>query len=64
MGTMNMPFDTTQNNSLVLRGHHTLCLLGFQGFGYSKSFVKNMSEIHAYLLSKPESMVAVCHPVK
>ena len=31
---------------LKLRGHHLLCLKGFQGYGYDKSFVKNMSEVN------------------
>lgn len=29
----------------TLRGHHLLCVHGFQGMGYSESFVKKMSEI-------------------
>ncbi len=32
---------------LVLRGHHLLCLKGFQGYGYSEDFVKNMTEVNA-----------------
>ena len=32
---------------LVLRGHHLLCLKGFQGYGYSEDFVKNMIEVNA-----------------
>ena len=31
---------------LVLRGHHLLCLQGFQGYGYDEAFVENMSEIN------------------
>ena len=31
---------------LILRGHHLLCLQGFQGYGYDKDFVKNMTEIN------------------
>ncbi len=27
---------------LTLRGHHLLCLQGFQGYGYSDDFIKNM----------------------
>jgi hypothetical protein len=30
---------------VVLRGHHLLCVHGFQGMGYSPEFVKKMSEI-------------------
>lgn len=32
---------------LILRGHHLLCLKGFQGYGYDESFVKNMTEINS-----------------
>ena len=31
---------------LVLRGHHLLCLKGFQGYGYSEDFTKNMTEVN------------------
>ena len=31
---------------LTLRGHHLLCLQGFQGYGYDDKFVKNMSYIN------------------
>lgn len=31
---------------LILRGHHLLCLQGFQGYGYSEDFTKNMTEIN------------------
>ncbi len=31
---------------LILRGHHLLCLKGFQGYGYDKDFVKNMTDIN------------------
>jgi hypothetical protein len=33
------------------RPHHFLCTLGFQGKGYSPSFVANYQEIHAQLHS-------------
>ena len=29
-----------------LRGHHLLCLQGFQGYGYNESFVLNMQKIN------------------
>lgn len=32
-----------------LRGHHLLCLLLYQGKGYSRAFVDNMDEIYAML---------------
>jgi uncharacterized protein len=31
--------------SIVLRGHHLLCVHGFQGMGYSPEFVKKMKAI-------------------
>lgn len=31
---------------LVLRGHHLLCLKGFQGYGYSEDFTENMTKIN------------------
>jgi hypothetical protein len=30
---------------MQLRGHHLLCLLGFQGHGYSASFIEKMDEL-------------------
>ena len=32
---------------LTLRGHHLLCLKGFQGYGYDEEFTKNMTEINS-----------------
>ena len=31
---------------MKLRGHHLLCILGFQGYGYSEDFVLNMTRIN------------------
>ena len=31
---------------LILRGHHLLCLKGFQGYGYDEDFVRNMTDIN------------------
>ena len=31
---------------LSLRGHHLLCLKGFQGYGYDEKFTKNMIKIN------------------
>lgn len=30
---------------MKIRAHHLLCIQGFQGYGYSKEFVINMSEM-------------------
>ncbi len=35
--------------TIKLRGHHALCLLRFEGKGYSDSFVENMSKIQKNL---------------
>ena len=32
---------------LTLRGHHLLCLKGFQGYGYDAIFVENMNEVNS-----------------
>ena len=32
---------------LVLRGHHLLCLKGFQGYGYDEAFVENMTDVNS-----------------
>lgn len=34
-----------KNNQIYLRGHHLLCLQGYQGYGYDKKFKKNMDNI-------------------
>ncbi len=31
---------------LHLRGHHLLCLKGFQGYGYDENFTKNMIKVN------------------
>lgn len=37
---------------ITLRGHHLLCLQGFQGYGYSEKFVLNMAHINELRKSK------------
>lgn len=33
------------NKILKIRAHHLLCMQGFQGYGYSSDFVKNLANI-------------------
>ena len=35
-----------------IRGHHLLCLQGFQGYGYSEDFILNMTHINEMRKSK------------
>ncbi|MBQ2654598.1 MAG: DUF1284 domain-containing protein [Methanobrevibacter sp.] len=43
---------------LILRGHHLLCLKGFQGYGYSKEFAQNMIEVN-YLRKSENTTVCI-----
>lgn len=54
---------------LVLRGHHLLCLQGFQGYGYDDNFVENMTEINQIrklddalisVTNKPDDICKAC----
>ena len=58
---------------LILRGHHLLCLKGFQGYGYSKDFTENMIEINAlrksenstvHLTNSPDDICKACPNLK
>jgi hypothetical protein len=42
-----------------LRGHHLLCLLGYQGMGYSADFTANMTRIYETLQEQPETLVTL-----
>ena len=44
---------------LKLRGHHLLCLKGFQGYGYDEGFVENMTHINAER-KLPQTTVSLC----
>ena len=58
---------------LVLRGHHLLCLQGFQGYGYDNHFVENMTEINQIrkledttvcLTNSPDDICKACPNLK
>lgn len=47
---------------LVLRGHHLLCLKGFQGYGYDESFTENMTDINAKRKKKDTTILLTDSP--
>ena len=47
---------------LKLRGHHLLCLQGFQGYGYDEDFVENMCEINRLRKLEDTSIKVVNSP--
>ncbi|WP_405277330.1 DUF1284 domain-containing protein [Methanobrevibacter sp.] len=58
---------------LHLRGHHLLCLKGFQGYGYDESFTENMTEVNAMrksenatvtLTNSPDDICRACPNLK
>ena len=58
---------------IKLRGHHLLCLQGFQGYGYSKDFVLNMTRINELrktndctitLTNEPDDICSACPNLK
>ncbi|WP_308660914.1 DUF1284 domain-containing protein [Alicyclobacillus sp. SP_1] len=42
-----------------LRGHHLLCLLGYEGMGYSKEYADNMTFLHQSLRKHPEQDISI-----
>ncbi|WP_461462616.1 DUF1284 domain-containing protein [Methanobrevibacter sp.] len=47
---------------IKLRGHHLLCIQGFQGYGYSDKFQENMKNIHKKIMSNEETIQIVTSP--
>ncbi|MDP6510274.1 MAG: DUF1284 domain-containing protein [Dehalococcoidia bacterium] len=46
-------------NGLTLRGHHLLCLPGYEGFGYTDEHVARMWLVREHLWAHNETVVAV-----
>lgn len=44
---------------ILLRAHHLLCIQGFQGYGYSESFIENLDKI-SKLLKDERVIVNLC----
>ena len=58
---------------LILRGHHLLCLKGFQGYGYDENFTKNMTDVNSKrkltnttisLTNSPDDICKACPNLK
>ena len=58
---------------LILRGHHLLCLKGFQGYGYDENFTENMTDVNATrklpdtqvsLTNSPDDICKACPNLK
>lgn len=47
---------------LILRGHHLLCLKGFQGYGYDENFVNNMNDVDSKRKSKNTTVLLTNTP--
>lgn len=42
------------SDATKVRAHHLLCMQGFQGYGYSRDFVANMTQIIKNINSSPD----------
>lgn len=47
------------NNNIKLRGHHLLCIQGFQNKGYDKAFIENMASLIDFLNDKPDIQIEI-----
>ena len=48
---------------LRIRGHHLLCMQGFQGYGYNHDFAVHMQEVVDFIMKKPScdlELIAEC----
>lgn len=44
---------------IPLRAHHLLCLLGFQGIGYTADFIKNFQKVKRLIEQHPDMEIEV-----
>ena len=44
---------------IKIRGHHLLCMRGFQGLGYSETFVQKMTDVIDMFFNQPEKEVEI-----
>jgi hypothetical protein len=44
---------------MQLRGHHLLCLLGFDGHGYSPKFIAKMHDLSALYRSQADMLIEI-----
>ncbi|HTX44053.1 MAG TPA: DUF1284 domain-containing protein [Methanocella sp.] len=44
---------------IPLRAHHLLCLLGFQGIGYTAGFIRNFQKVKRLIEQHPDLVVEV-----
>jgi uncharacterized protein len=44
---------------ITLRGHHLLCIQGFQGYGYSPEFIHHLSQIIQFLENNPYQRIKI-----
>jgi hypothetical protein len=51
--------DIQEFEMITLRGHHLLCIQGFQGYGYSPKFVENLSQIIQILDQNPYQKIKI-----
>lgn len=56
---MSKPRDVEDPQPINIRAHHLLCMQGYQGYGYSPSFVENMTRVIADICSDPDCEVQV-----
>lgn len=46
-------------DTIRIRAHHLLCMQGFQGYGYSRSFIDNMTQVVKDINSNPDLGVEI-----